>query len=477
MNGASVLDGTPHGLNLPATVSLLAGQTTTLRGDIVNAGILELDGNYYVGHATLLVTGTTTLSGAGSVILRDLNPGTQSAAAAGLITGTTVADTLDNIDNTIRGYGALGAGKLTFTNESAGVVDTTASMLTIDTGAGALTNFGLLEAVGGTLGIASAVANSGTILAGAGGTVTLRGKVTSADGNVQAGDGGTIVLDGGSLAGTGTLGSTALGTVTVLTTGKIDGTSETVSLAGALGVVAGAVLTLTGDVQNTGTMSLNGYYSIGPAKLLIAGTTTLSGAGSMILQDTNPGTLSANAAGVITGTTVADTFDSDNVIRGYGALGAGELTFINEKAGVVDATASTLTLDTGLGTTTNLGLLEAVGGTLVINSAVIHNGTILAGSNGCVVLRGAVTGADGQIQASDKGTIVLDGGSLAGSNAVSSTVLGMITVATTGELDGTTHTLALAGTSGVDASAVLTLTGSVRNTGTISLNGYYYSDP
>jgi len=64
---------------------------------------------------------------------------------------TTGGATLDNIDNTIAGYGQLGAGALTLINEKAGTIEATGGTIVLDTGAVAATNKGLMEALGGTL--------------------------------------------------------------------------------------------------------------------------------------------------------------------------------------------------------------------------------------------------------------------------------------------------------------------------------------
>ena len=54
-------------------------------------------------------------------------------AASQVITGTVAGDTLDNIDNTISGYGLLGNGLMTLKNEAKGTIEATGGTLTVDT--------------------------------------------------------------------------------------------------------------------------------------------------------------------------------------------------------------------------------------------------------------------------------------------------------------------------------------------------------
>ena len=140
----------------------------------------------------------------------------------------------------------------------------------------------------------------------------------------------------------------------------------------------GAVLPLTGTIDNTGTIALNA--SGDQTELQIVGDgATLQGGGQLVLSD--------SSANVIVGATSTTTLTNvDNTISGAGQIGLGDgnLTLVNGAHGTIDANAAggTLIVDTGH-TVTNAGLLEASnGGTLLIEDAVNGSGS------GCAVING-----------------------------------------------------------------------------------------
>src|SRR5262245_50576724 len=132
----------------------------------------------------------------------------------------------------------------------------------------------------------------------------------------------------------------------------------------------GALLPLSGIVNNTGTIALNSTGSLTMLELIEHGIT---------LQDDGTLTLSDNAANVIVGTNPDVTLTNlDNTITGAGQIGRGQLSLVN--AGVIVATGiSSLTIDTGANAVVNSGTLEATGiGGLVINSDVENSGLLWA---------------------------------------------------------------------------------------------------
>ena len=151
--------------------------------------------------------------------------------------------------------------------------------------------------------------------------------------------------------------------------------------AGNMVVSDGAVLPLSGTIDNTGTIALNSTGD--QTELQIVGDgVTLEGGGQVTLS----------GAAVIIGTGAAAVLTNvDNTISGAGQIGSGDgtLTLINETHGTIDANVAggTFTLETGT-TITNNGVLETLnGGTLQIldpvtgsGSAIIEGGTMIFGA-------------------------------------------------------------------------------------------------
>ena len=145
----------------------------------------------------------------------------------------------------------------------------------------------------------------------------------------------------------------------------------------------GAVLPLSGVVDNTGTIALNSTGDETDLELIQHGI-TLQGGGALTLSD--------SGANAIVGTDPSVILTNvDNIISGAGQLGEGQMTLVND--GTIDATGiNALVLDTGSNVITNSGTLEATGsGGLIVNSAIDNSGNLLA-DGGNITFNGAVTG-------------------------------------------------------------------------------------
>ena len=165
--------------------------------------------------------------------------------------------------------------------------------------------------------------------------------------------------------------------------------------ASSMVISDGAVLPLSGVVDNTGTIALNSAGDETDLQLIQNGI-TLQGGGQITLSD--------NSENVITGTAPDVTLtNADNTISGAGQIGEGQMTLVNE--GTIDATGtSALVLDTGSNVITNSGTLEATGsGGLTVNSAVDNSGSLWA-NGGNLTIDGAVTG-NGTATISGAGTL------------------------------------------------------------------------
>ena len=147
---------------------------------------------------------------------------------------------------------------------------------------------------------------------------------------------------------------------------------------GSMVIGDGALLPLTGTIDNTGKIALNASGDHTELQIIGDGV-TLQGGGQLVLSD--------SAANDIVGTTSTTTLTNvDNTISGAGHIGVGDgnLTLINEAHGTIDANVAggTLVVDTGH-TVINAGLLEASnGGTLLIEDAVNGPGSGSAVING-----------------------------------------------------------------------------------------------
>ena len=170
-----------------ATLSIASGTFTATDGTGagVNAGTIDIANNgplfeIFVVRGTLDNTGAVVLEGADSAALglRHQLTGGGADLDGGEILGPSTAVTLTNVDNTISGSGRIGATSLTLVNQAAGVIDANGtSDLTIDTGASAIVNAGLLEATNQATLRVGAVANDGVIEADGGGVI-VSGPVT-----------------------------------------------------------------------------------------------------------------------------------------------------------------------------------------------------------------------------------------------------------------------------------------------------------
>ena len=370
----ATLDGTGQAVTIAESLVLYRGRTLTLQGALTNDGLLTINGTSGYARAVLLASGTASLSGGGTVhLFDDYTPGGNSAAIA----GSSTADTLDNVDNTIYGAGEIGLGTLTLSNEAAATIDAAGATLYVKTGTAAVSNAGLMEATAsGTLDLASAVANTGHLLAAATGQIALH-AVVSGPGSVTVATGGKLLLSGGTLQGSGTLTAATGSQIEVTGTGTIDGRSQTVSLSGTTTIDHATTLTILGPIGNAGAIAINGTSGYPRAVLLASGTASLSGGGTVhLFDDYTPGGDSA----AIAGSSTADTLDNvDNTIYGAGEIGLGTLTLSNDAAATIDATVATLFVNTGASAITNAGLMEATSaGTLDVASAIVNTGRMLA---------------------------------------------------------------------------------------------------
>jgi hypothetical protein len=163
--------------------------------------------------------------------------------------------------------------------------------------------------------------------------------------------------------------------------------------AGTMVIGNGAMLPLSGTVNNSGTISLEAAGAETLLQLIQNGV-TLQGGGNVLLSD--------DIHNVIAGTLPIVTLNNvDNVISGAGQIGNGSLTLVN--GGTISATGTNaLVIDTGANAVVNSGTLEATGaGGLYIASDLVNDGQLLA-NGGNISVGGIVTGS---------GSALISGGS------------------------------------------------------------------
>jgi hypothetical protein len=153
--------------------------------------------------------------------------------------------------------------------------------------------------------------------------------------------------------------------------------------AGMMIVGDGALLPLSGVIDNTATIALDSSGSTTVLQLIQNGI-TLDGDGQFILSDSDQNFISAAFPGV----TLTNV---NNTISGAGQIGDWQMTLINQ--GTIVATGThALTIDTGLNAVINSGVMEATGpGGLIVTSDVSNSGLIWA-DGGTISINGTVTG-------------------------------------------------------------------------------------
>ncbi len=446
---SAVLDGSTLGALTLAPGGVWTGQLNTstfVSGSIVNQGTM----NFIAGsgnNTNLILNGNTTLTGGGTVTLNSGDNWGQifvDQQAAGL--------TLTNVDNTIQGYGVIGNGGLTFINQKTVNANSSGNTLTLNGGGGITNVGGLLEATNGaTLLIATAVNNQ-------------NGNITSNGGTVNIVSGSTI--QGGTLGGanlettnSAVLDGSTLGALTLAAGGVWTGQLNTSTFVSGSIVNQGAIAFIAGSGNNT-VLGLNGNTA-----LTGGGTVTLNSGdnwGQVYIQQ---------QVGGLTLTNV------DNTIQGYGVIGNGGLTFINQKTVDADSDGNTLTLNGGGGVNNSGALIEATNGaTLVIATAVDNQaGNITsAGStvniiNGCAIQGGTLNGPG----FGTTNSALLDGSTASGPVTLASDCVWTGGLGTTTYVNGSiVNKGAMAFTAGSGNNTVLGLNGNTTLTGggTLTLN-------
>jgi len=314
-HGSNTLDGEVSGgvTNL-GYLFTSDGATLTLEGAIDNQGRIDVATS---AASTSLFVGPAgaALTGGGQITLGGTGPDTE-------ITGLGPGATLVNVDNTIAGQGQIGAGALTLVNESGGVLIADGeSTLTLNTGSAAVTNAGLIEAIGKSdLVITGTVDNTGTIAATGRATITLEGA-DLLGGAVHTTEAATIVAEGAVVI--------APGPGALLNAGVLEAT-------GAGGTVIEGVVYNTGTLVAQGDLTLDAGVRGGGVVQIARGVATFesefdedvtfTGATGLLVLDRSRG---------YEGTVSGLSGDGSNALdlRDINFVGAGEATFTPNAGG------------------------------------------------------------------------------------------------------------------------------------------------
>ena len=281
----------------------------------------------------------------------------------------------------------------------------------------AFVNSGVIEMGMASLGDTGTLSLLGNVTLSGGGSVALGFEAGAASSIATVKGGGLVNVDN-TIVGAGTVTLSSLDNRAggrfvanqqyfddlVLDIGQF--TNE-----GVLEVDSNSLLKL-GHSGQTHAMTNSGAIQLGVVgeaagddeQLLIAGNYTLTGPGSILMLG-DYGVIAADVAGATfnNASTILATHNGQigeaNLI--FNAYGLNNLTFVNSGTATVSGANVTLTLDTGLQTIVDSGLLLAASGaTLVINSNVNINptgataaGSIVAGAGGTVQLYSSVVNA------------------------------------------------------------------------------------
>ena len=405
------------------TFNLTAGSTLAVSPAWANAGTVTLGGGYLVGGT---LTNNLSVVGMGTISNLLVNAGNLTANN-GLL--TLAAAPVQNGNVSLTGSGTLSvaqawqnAGTITLTGGNLTGSTVTNTALISGNGvvsAGLVNNSGTLAVTGGTLTLTTAPTQTGRV------NVTSSGTLSVAQAWQNA---GTITLTGGGLAGSPV-------TNTALITGN--------------GVVS------AGLVNNSGTLAVTGGTLTLTAAPTQNGTVNIASSGTLNIGQTwqNGGTVTLAGGGLV-GATVTNTV----LIAGNGAISVA---------------------------VANQGALRATNGTLTVTAAVSGTGTNFAENSGTLALFGVnsftsptwlnggtvVITNDNNLGAGAAPVVFNNGGVLQTLTNVTLQAARGITLASNGTIDTRNQTMTVAGVISGNGGLTKVGTGLLNLTGGDLYNG------
>jgi fibronectin-binding autotransporter adhesin len=170
-----------------STVNLTPGETSTISEQLYNYGTINVDSATLVASNNYYNYGTINLEGSGTASTIELSGQLELRGGGDLVLGNSAgnsivsngsAQTLDNVDNTISGFGTIGDTNITFENAHNATVDADGtSALTISTGTNEPYNAGTFESTNtGGLTVQGNLDNEG-LLSSSAGNLDVTGNV------------------------------------------------------------------------------------------------------------------------------------------------------------------------------------------------------------------------------------------------------------------------------------------------------------
>lgn len=427
------------------TLFIPDGTDPTVKGNtITNEGNFNFGSS---GGGILRIDGTVTLDGGGTVNLSNTGNTIDGDSGAESLS----PDILINVDNKIRGSGAIGQTNLSLVNHIGGIIEADQStQLLVASFGGQLNNTGIIRSVGtGDLRLGATVVNlGGTIEANDSSTFDFVSDVVN--GTLTVNDSAHLYFSGSMIGGTFT--NTEFGTITVSGTGL--GSVENFTNHGIVHV-NGKTLRFVGPTVNNNLISLTSHE--GSSHLQFDGNVTLTG-GGMIDMSNYTGSQVYHYNFGLSNDKLTNV---DNIIQGQGTIGGTGNFIENQESGIIKTDQfGTLILS---GNLNNAGVISSTdSSTLQISSSTINTDGIIEANNTSTILhQGSIT--NGTITINDEAELDL-WGTIQGAN-VTNTDLGTITVSSYTYLDGLTNN----GTVNILNDKTLITNGDIVNYDTINL--------
>lgn len=346
--GLSVTSGATaeiNGVSIGTEALTINGTGVDGNGALIGTGTCSLSGNITLGsNTTIGGAGTMTLSGviSGAFNLTKTGNGTISLSGANTYSGTTTVSA-----GTLRASNATGLGAVASTITVANGATLDINAVTVGakpislqgsgvSGIGALTGTGT-AAYGGTIALAADTTIGGT------GTLTLSGILSGAFNLTKNGSGSVLLSGANTYSGTTTVsvGTLRAGNATALG-----------SIATAVSIADGATLDINAVSVGAKPISLQGSGVGGIGALTGTGTSSYSGAITMLADTTIGGTGTFTISGVISGAfnltkvgTSIISLSGANTYSGSTLVSAGTLRASN--AASLGSNATIITVSSG----------------------------------------------------------------------------------------------------------------------------------